>query len=275
MALQEQFGVSERRACSVIGQPRSTQRLIPPVPPDDELALRAFLRDFARKRPRWGWRRAAKAAKDAGWTVNHKRIHRLWRDEGLRVPYRKKKRPLRGIGVPVGAMCPIRSNVIWALDFQFDQTTDGRLLKLLNVIDEYTRECLAIDVGRSIDADAVVTCLERIARERGAPAFVRFDHGPEFIAYAVADWCRFNGTGTVFIDPGSPWQNAWIESFNGRLRDEFLNGQLFETLLEAQVLLEAWRIDYNTERPHSSLGWRSPAQFARDWFTDNQPALAL
>jgi putative transposase len=172
-------------------------------------------------------------------------------------------------------MCPIRPNVIWAMDFQFDQTTDGRLLKLLNVIDEYTRECLAIDVGRSIDADGVVTCLERIARERGAPAYVRFDHGPEFIAYAVADWCRFNGTGTVFIDPGSPWQNAWIESFNGRLRDEYLNGQLFESTLEAQVLLEAWRIDYNINRPHSSFGWRTPAEFAQQWVIRNQPQLAL
>jgi len=137
------------------------------------------------------------------------------------VPYRKKKRPLRGIGVTVGAMCPIRPNVVWALDFQFDQTTDGRTLKLLNVIDEYTRECLAIDVGHSIDADGVVRCLDRLAKERGAPAYVRFDHGPEFIAFAVADWCRFNRTDTVFIDPGSPWQNGWIESFNGRLRDEY------------------------------------------------------
>jgi putative transposase len=274
VALGERFGVSERRACRLIGQPRSTQRLPAPSPSDDELALRAFLRDFSRRRPRWGWRRAAKAARDAGWRVNHKRIQRLWRDEGLKVPYRKKKRPLRGIGVPVGAMCPIRPNVIWALDFQFDQTTDGRMLKLLNVVDEYTRECLAIDVGRRIDADQVVTCLERLANERGAPAYVRFDHGPEFIAYAVVDWCRFNGTGTVFIDPGAPWQNAWIESFNGRLRDEFLNGQLFESLLEAQVLLEAWRIDYNVERPHSAHGWRSPAQFAEDWLNRNQLQLA-
>ena len=156
MALREQFGVSERRACRVVGQPRSTQRLPPPVPSDDELALRAFLRDFSGRRPRWGWRRAATTARDAGWVVNNKRIHRLWRDEGLRVPYRKKKRPLRGIGVAVGAMCPIRPNVVWALDFQFDQTTDGRMLKLLNVIDEFTRECLAIDVDRSIDADGVV-----------------------------------------------------------------------------------------------------------------------
>ncbi len=121
------------------------------------------------------------------------------------------------------------------------------MLKILNVIDEFTREALATDVERSIDADGVVACLERLAAERGAPVFVRFDHGPEFIAYAVADWCRFNGTGTVFIDPGSPWQNAWIESFNGRMRDEHLNGQQFDILLEAQVLTEDWRIDYNMQ----------------------------
>ncbi len=274
MAPQERFGVSERRACKVVGQPRSTQRLPAPVPSDTELALRAFLRDVARTRPRWGWRRAAVAARKAGWVVNNKRIHRLWRDEGLRVPYRKRKKPLRGIGQAVGPMSPIRPNVVWALDFQFDQTTDGRMLKLLNVIDEFTRECLAIDVARSIDADGVVTCLERLARERGAPVYVRFDHGPEFVAHAVNDWCRFSGTDTVFIDPGSPWQNAWIESFNGRLRDEYLNGQLFETVLEAQVLLEAWRIDYNCARPHSAHGWRTPAEFAAKWINDNQLQLA-
>ena len=274
MVLCQRFGVSERRACRVVGQPRSTQRLPAPVPSDDELALRAFLRDFSRRRPRWGWRRAAVAAREAGWRVNNKRIHRLWRDEGLRVPYRKKKRPLRGIGAAVGAFSPIRPNVVWALDFQFDQTRNGRMLKLLNVIDEYTRECLAIDVDRSIDADGVVRCLERLAAERGAPAYVRFDHGPEFIAYAVSDWCRFNGTGTVFIDPGSPWQNAWVESFNGRLRDEFLNGQVFDTLLEAQVLLEDWRIDYNMARPHSAHGWLTPAEFAETWLNQNQLQLA-
>ena len=207
-----QFGVSETPGLSG-GRPAPLHPAPPRTgPDDDELALRAFLRDFSRRRPRWGWRRAARAARDAGWRVNHKRIHRLWRAEGLRVPYRKRKRPLRGIGVAVGAFCPIRPNVVWALDFQFDQTATGGSLKLLNVIDEFTREALAIDVERSIDADGVVACLERLAAERGAPAYVRFDHGPEFIAYAVADWCRFNGTDTVFIDPGSPWQNAWIES---------------------------------------------------------------
>jgi putative transposase len=267
-------GVSERRACRVVGQARSTQRLPAPIPGDEELALRAFLRDFALRRPRWGWRRAARAARDAGWAVNDKRIHRLWRAEGLRVPYRKRKRPLRGVGVPIGAFCPIRPNVVWALDFAFDQTADGRNLKLLNVIDEYSRECLAIEVERAIDADGVVTCLERLAAERGAPAYVRFDHGPEFIAYALSDWCRFNGTDTVFIDPGSPWQNGWIESFNGRLRDEYLNGQRFDSLREAQVLLEDWRIDYNMNRPHSAHGWLTPVEFVEAWLHRQQLTLA-
>jgi putative transposase len=258
----------------VVGQCRSTQRLAPPVPNDDELALRAWLRDFSRRRPRWGWRRAAVEAKKEGWQANHKKIHRLWIAEGLRVPYKKRKKPLRGIGVPVGAMSPIRPNVIWAMDFQFDQTADGRMLKFLNVVDEFTREALATDVERSIDADGVVRCLERLAAERGAPMYVRFDHGPEFIAYAVADWCRFNGTGTVFIDPGSPWQNAWVESFNGRMRDEHLNRHQFGNLLEAKVLTEDWRIDYNVNRPHSAHGWLTPVEFVEAWLHHQQLQLA-
>jgi putative transposase len=258
----------------VAGQHRSTQRLDPPTPSDDEQRLRAWLRAFSTARPRWGWRRAAKAARRGGWVVNDKRIQRLWRDEGLKVPYRKRKKPHRGIGTAVGAMCPIRPNALWAMDFQFDTTADGRILKLLNVVDEHTRECPAIVVDRSIDADRVVATLDRLAVERGAPAFVRFDNGPEFIAHAVADWCRFNNVGTCFIDPGSPWQNAWIESFNGRLRDEFLNGWHFDTLLEAQVLIEDWRIDYNDHRPHSAHGELTPSEFAQAWTTRNQPALA-
>ena len=272
--LQARFGVSERRACAVVGQHRSTQRLAAPLPSDEEAALRAFLRAFSKHRPRWGWRRAAKAARKEGWRVNNKRIQRLWRDEGLKVPYAKRKKPLRGIGAAVGAMCPIAPNALWALDFQFDTTADHHTIKLLNVIDEYTRECPAIVVARSIDADQVVATLERFAVERGAPAFVRFDNGPEFIAHAVADWCRFNGVGSIFIDPGSPWQNAWIESFNGRLRDELLNGWCFDSLLEAKVLIEDWRIDYNINRPHSAHGDLTPSQFAEDWINRNQPALA-
>jgi putative transposase len=272
--LRERFGVSQRRACRVVGQHRSTQRLGPPTPSDDELELRAFLRAFSKERPRWGWRRAAKAARKQGWEVNDKRIQRLWREEGLKVPYRKRKKPHRGIGTAVGAMCPIAPNALWALDFQFDTTVDGRTIKLLNIVDEYTRECPAIVVDRSIDADCVVATLDRLMLTRGAPAFVRFDNGPEFIAIAVADWCRFNGVGSIFIDPGSPWQNAWIESFNGRLRDEFLNGWQFDNLLEAQVLIEDWRIDYNEHRPHSAHGELTPSEFAQAWTTRHQPALA-
>lgn len=273
--LRSRFGVSERRACKVVGQHRSTQRLDPPPISDDERRLREFLREFSRERPRCRWRRATKAARRAGWTVNDKRIRRLWRDEGLRVPQRRRKKPLRGIGTHVGAMCPIVPNALWALDFQFDVTADGRTLKMLNVIDEFTREALAIEVDRSIDADGVVTVLDRLAIERGtAPAFVRFDHGPEFIAHAVADWCRFNDTASVFIDPGSPWQNAWIESFNGKFRDELLNGWQFDNLLEARVIIEDWRIDYNINRPHTAHGDLTPTEFAAHWTTTNPPQAA-
>ncbi|HPB45298.1 MAG TPA: IS3 family transposase [Microthrixaceae bacterium] len=272
--LRDRFGVSERRACRVVGQHRSTQRLDPPPISDDERQLREFLRAFSTERPRWGWRRAAKAARKAGWQVNDKRIRRLWREEGLRVPQKRRKQPLRGIGAPVGAMCPIRPDALWALDFQFDVTVDGRTLKLLNIIDEFTREALAIEVDRSINADHVVGVLDRLAAERGrAPAFVRFDNGPEFVAHAVADWCRFNDCDSVYIDPGSPWQNAWIESFNGRFRDELLNGRQWDSLLEARVIIEDWRIDYNLNRPHTAHGELSPAEFAAAW-TINQPQAA-
>lgn len=272
--LQDRFGVSQRRACTVVGQHRSTQRLDPPTPAGDDAELRAWLRKFSTDRPRWGWRRAANALRREGWKINNKRVQRVWREEGLRVPYRKRKGRHRGIGTAVGAMCPIVPNALWAMDFQFDVTVDGRTLKLLNIVDEYTRECPAIVVDRSIDADKVVATLDWLKLTRGAPAFVRFDNGPEFIAAAVADWCRFNGVDTIFIDPGSPWQNAWIESFNGRLRDELLNGWTFDSLLEAQVLIEDWRIDYNTNRPHSAHGGLTPTEFAQAWLTRNQPALA-
>lgn len=272
--LRERFGVSQRRACRVVGQHRSTQRLVPPAATDDDVELRAWLRAFAKRRPRWGWRRAAKAARREGHQVNDKRIRRLWREEGLRVPQRRRKKRLNGIGTHVGAMSPIVPNALWACDFQFDVTADGRTLKMLNVIDEYTRECLAIVVDRSIDADAVVATLDRLAAERGVPAYVRFDNGPEFVAYAVADWCRFNDTASVFIDPGSPWQNAWIESFNGRFRDELLNLWQFDSLLEARVLIEDFRIDYNINRPHTAHGDLTPAEFAAAWTKTNQPQLA-
>ena len=200
--LRDRFGVSERRACTVVGQHRSTQRLGPPAPSDDEAELRAWLRAFSLERPRWGWRRAYKQLRREGRQINAKRVQRLWRAEGLKVPYKRRKKRLVGVGTAVGKMCPIGPNVLWAMDFQFDTTADGRTLKLLNVIDEFTREALAVEVERCIDADRVVATLDRIARERGGPpAFVRFDNGPEFVAWAVADWCRFNQVATCEVTP--------------------------------------------------------------------------
>jgi putative transposase len=273
--LEEAFGVSERRACRVVGQPRSTQRLEVKVPSDDEQELRRWLREFAKDHPRWGWKRAYQHCRREGHRVNKKRIQRLWRLEGLKVPYRKRKKRLSGIGANVGAMSPICPNAIWALDFQFDQTRDGKVLKLLNVVDIFTRTCLAIEVERSITADDVARVLDQLVAEHGVPAFLRMDNGPEFVAFAIADWCRFNGSATTFIDPGSPWQNGHVESFNSRLRDEFLNGQLFESVLEAKVLLEDWRYEYNHLRLHSSLCYLTPVEFKELWVQQNQQRLSL
>ncbi len=272
--LQTVFGVSQRRACRVVDQPRSTQRLAPPKPCEEETKLREWLHRFAVDHPRWGWRRAYKKLRRQGHRINAKRVRRLWREEGLRIPPKRRKKRLSGIGTNVGPLCPIAPNVVWAMDFQFDTTADGRTLKMLNVIDEFTRECLTITVDRSIDADYVVAVLDRLVVERGAtPAFVRFDNGPEFVAQTVADWCTETGTDSLFIDPGSPWQNAWIESFNGRLRDELLNLWHFDSVLEARVLTEDWRNEYNTDRPHTAHGHLTPTEFHLQWANQHQPTL--
>ena len=273
--LEESFGVKERRACRVVGQNRSTQRLAVPLPSDDEQELRRWLVTFSKDNPRWGWKRTFQHLLREGWRVNPKRVQRLWRLEGLKVPYRKRKKPPRGLGIHVGAMSPIRPNAIWAMDFQFDQTRDGRQLKLLNIQDIFTRECLVIEVQRSLTADDLMTVLDRLVAEHGAPAYLRCDNGPEFAAFAIADWCKFNGVSTTFIDPGSPWQNGHLESFNSRLRDEYLNGHLFESLLEAQVLLEDWRHEYNHERLHSSLCYLTPVEFKELWMQQNQQRLSV
>ena len=207
--------------------------------------------------------------------MNKKRIQRLWRVEGLKVPYRKRKKPLRGLGVHVGAMSPIKPNAIWAMDFQFDETRDGKQLKLLNIQDIFTRECLAVHVARSITADDLINVLDDLVVKHGTPTFLRCDNGPEFAAFAIADWCRFNNASTTFIDPGSPWQNGHIESFNSRIRDEYLNSHLFDSLLEAQVLLEDWRQQYNHERLHSSLCYLTPVEFKELWEQQYQQRLSL
>jgi len=260
--LRDRLGVSERWACRVTGQHRSTERYEPQRAGDDA-ALRARLREVSVQRPRWGYRRAHALLVEEGWEVNRKRVQRLWREEGLRVPQRTRKRRRLGEStVPATRLAAERPNHVWALDYQHDQTADGRVIRVLNVVDEFTREALVMHVARSIDADTTVWVLERLVAERGAPALLRCDNGTELTSHALRDWCRFARTGTMFIDPGSPWQNAYIESFNGKVRDEVLNVEEFSCLAEARVVIEDWREDYNQHRPHSSLGMRSPARFA-------------
>ena len=272
--LRDRLGVSERWACRMTGQHRSTERYVPKRA-EDEAALRAELRKFSKERPRWGYRRAHHRLRQDGWSVNRKRVQRLWREEGLRVPQRKRKRRRLGDStVPATRLRAERPNQVWAFDFQFDQTADGRALKLLNIVDEFTREALVMLVERRIDADRTVSELERLVAARGAPELLRMDNGPEMTANALRDWCESSDTGTAYIDPGSPWQNPFVESFHSRVRDELLDVELFACLAEAQVVIGDWREDYNRHRPHSSLGMRAPAVFAAEWATEDDTALA-
>ncbi len=259
--LRDRLGVSERWACRVVGQHRSTQRR-EPVRAEDDAGLRRELRVFSVKRPRWGYRRAHHHLRQEGWEVNRKRVQRLWREEGLRVPQRKRKRRRLGEStVPAQRLRAERPNQVWAFDFQFDQTADGRVIKLLNVVDEFTREALEMLVERSIDADRAVDVLQRLAAERGAPEHLRCDNGPEMTGHALRDWCVISKAGTAFIEPGSPWQNPFVESFHSRVRDELLDVEEFSCLAEARVVIGDWQ-DYNWLRPHSSLGMLAPTVFA-------------
>jgi putative transposase len=263
--LMDRRGLSERRACQIVGQHRSTQRREGCVAQDDA-ALRVRLRGFSRDRPRWGYRRAHAQLRQEGWAVNRKRVQRLWREEGLRVPVRRRKRYRLGEStVPAKRLVAQRPNHVWALDFQFDQTADGRILKLLHIVDEFTREALEVLCARRIDADRTVAALEQLVTERGAPEHVRCDNGPELTANALRDWCRFSRTASAYIEPGSPWQNAYVESFGSRIRDELLGVEQFSCLAEAQVMVQDWREDYNERRPHSALAMMAPTKFARAW----------
>jgi len=262
--LRERLGLSERRACEVTGQHRSTQRHQPRRGGDRDDALRERLRRLSAEHPRWGYRLAWGTVRNEGWAVNCKKIQRLWREEGLRVPQRKRKRQRLGDSTVPGVWLRAkRPNHVWATDFQFDTTVDVRTLKLLHVVDEHTREALAIRVARSIDADHTVRVLDQIVRERGGgPELIRMDNGPEMTANALRDWCRFGGAGRSFIEPGSPWQNPFVESFGSRVRDEVLSVEAFDSVLEAQTVMNDWKDIYNHQRPHSSLGWRPPAAYA-------------
>ena len=239
--LVDRFGVSQRRACAVVGQHRSTQRRPRSARVDADGVYGQWLCDFAQSHPRWGWRKAHDVAAREGLVTNPKRTLRLWRAHCLqRPPQRRHKRRRLGdrTAVKLRAEHP---NHVWALDFQFDETATQRRLKLLNVIDEFTREALAIHVDHSINADKGVEVVEAIAVVTGAPAHLRMDNGPELVADALRDWRGLSGTHTAYIEPGAPWQNGHIESFNGRLRDECLNIEDFANLLEARVVIEDWR----------------------------------
>jgi putative transposase len=266
----ERHGVSERFACQVLGQHRSCQRRPASPTTDAEQLLRARLRNIARDQPRWGWKLAHRLLRNEGMIINAKRTRRLWREEGLRRPpprCRKRRRPDPGAEL----LRASRPGDVWAVDFQFDQTCDGRRLKLTNIVDEYTREALAMNVARSTTAQDLVAILETLVAVHGAPVHLRMDNGPELTAHVLRDWCRTSGVRTVYIEPGSPWENPFVESFNSRVRDEHLNIELFSTLTEARILTEWWRTTYNAYRPHSSLGDRTPTQYHHDWTHQHQP----
>jgi transposase InsO family protein len=257
--VRRELGVSERRACRALGQHRSTQRKVPQGRADEQ-RLTDDIIELADQYGRYGYRMVTGLLNNAGWHVNHKRVERIWRREGLKVPQKQKKKGRLWLN---DGSCvrlrPERPNHVWSYDFVQDRTADGRIYRTLNIIDEYTREALMIRVDRKLNSTDVLDALTDLFILRGPPEYIRSDNGPEFIAQKVRDWIAAVGAKTAYIEPGSPWENGYCESFNARFRDELLNGELFYSLREAQILIEQWRIHYNTVRPHSALGYRPPA----------------
>ena len=258
----EALDVSERKACEVIGQPRSTQRYDKQVPDDEEL-LRQRIIELASEYGRYGYRRVTALLRNEGWIVNHKRVQRIWREEGLKVPQKQPKRGRLWLNDgSVVRLRPLFPKHVWSYDFMEDCTHNGVKFRILNVIDEYTRECLAVKVARRLNSHDVVEVLTDLFIERGVPVHIRSDNGSEFIAKRVREWLEKLQVRPLYIEPGSPWENGYIESFNGKMRDELLNGEIFYSLKEAQILIEMWKRHYNTVRPHSSLSYRPPVPAA-------------
>lgn len=254
------FDISERSACRLVGLSRSAFRrpLKNTTPDDPDRALRAWLRDYARRHARWGYRRASRDARNAGWAVDHKKIQRLWVEEGLRVVVkRRRKRTGQSTTQDVTA---VKAGDVWSIDFQFDSTVTGKVVKILSIVDEHTRECLTGMVDDSITGDDLVMVLDLLALERGMPGAIRMDNGPEFISRTLATWA--SETELVFIPPGQPWRNGFVESFNGKLRDECLSVNQFYSLDHARGVIGIWKEEYNTIRPHSSLGYLTPSAYA-------------
>lgn len=261
--LQSKFTVSQRRACRVVGQPRQTQRYQRKFR-DDEPALVEDILKLVGEFPRYGYRIICGKLRQLGWTINPKRVYRIWKQEGLKVPMKKrKKRRLGNSHNSALRASAEHANHVWSWDFVFDRTASGKQLKWLVIIDEFTRENLCLEVGYGFKSEDVIDRLVAISSERGLPRFIRSDNGPEFIAEALRKWLGKLDVGTLYIEPGSPWQNAFVESFNSRLRDEFLSLEVFDNREAAQRLTRHWRTNYNDHRPHSSLGYMTPTEFAR------------
>ncbi len=252
--------LSERRVCRVLGQHRSTQRRVP-AGRDGEERLIADIVELARRYGRYGYRKIAELLRSsAGWVVNDKRVERIWRREGLKVP---AKQPKRGrLWLADGSCIRLRTerpNHVWSYDFVEDRTHEGKKYRMLNIIDEFTHECLAIRIDRKLKCIDVIDVLSDLFILHGVPEHIRSDNGSEFVAKAVQEWITAVGAKTAYIAPGSPWENGFIESFNARLRDELLDGEIFYSLNEARIVIESWRRHYNAVRPHASLGYKPPA----------------
>ena len=257
--VMEVLQVSERRACRVIGQPRATQRY-PKKMDDDEEVLREEIVSLASQYGRFGYRRVTAMLQNEGWSVNHKRVERIWRQEGLKVPAKQPKRGQLWLNDgSIVRLKPAFPKHVWSYDFMHDRTHNGVPFRILNVIDEYTRECLTVKVARRMTHKDVLEVLLDLFLEQGVPVHIRSDNGSEFIAQRVRRFLSRLDVKPLFIEPGSPWENGYIESFNGKMRDELLSREIFYSLKEAQILIEMWRMHYNTVRPHSSLGYRPPA----------------
>jgi putative transposase len=253
---------SERRVCRVLGQPRSTQRYAA-IPRDGDEVLVRRMHELVRLHPRRGYRMIWAMLRQDGWRVNRKRVYRLWRQERLKVPRKQHKRTRLGHGENgIVRRRPEHKDHVWCVDFIHDRDERGRPLKWLSVVDEYTRECLALEVGRSITARGVAEVLIGLFTTRGVPGHIRSDNGPEFIAATIRRLAALTGVQSLYIAPGSPWENGYAESFHSRLRDELLNAEVFTDVHEARALAAAWRKEYNHHRPHSSLGYIPPAAFA-------------
>lgn len=254
--------VSERRTCRALGQPRSTQRYAARVK-DDEAAIVARMHALVRAHPRYGYRRIGALLRRGGFAINRKRVHRLWKQEGFKVPVKQRKK--RRLGVSENGIVRRKAeamNDVWCWDFVYDRDERGRSIKWLVIADEFTREGLAVEAARSMKASDVIDVLTQLMLIRGVPGHIRSDNGPEFIAHAMRHHLELAGVSTLYIEPGAPWQNGYAESFNSRFRDELLDAELFADLAEARALSARWMNEYNHRRPPSSLGYRTPAEFA-------------